>query len=144
MESLGHNQPVRATRVSLSHLTLGLQPDDAVTFKYDKPQRAPAKFNGAPDRKYKDPPSPNTTSTLPILDGLDHLRRFMTYYYSNHVSPSHIQLCPKRQMLLPGAAQMVLFDDNSYLVTRLTPAPAPLRTTTTRGWGCRSPPPASA
>lgn len=49
------------------------------------------------------------------------------YYYSTHVvAPRHAPWCRDIQVLLPAAAQMTLFDDTSWLVTRLTPSSAVL------------------
>lgn len=41
------------------------------------------------------------------------------------LAPRHAPWCREEaHALLPAAAQMALFDDNSWLVTRLTPQPA--------------------
>lgn len=55
---------------------------------------------------------------LAIINSLGHLHRFITYLYSNLVSPPHHFLYdPKKPM--PAATKMFLFDDNSYLAMRL-------------------------
>ncbi|KAJ0104341.1 hypothetical protein J7T55_011125 [Diaporthe amygdali] len=55
----------------------------------------------------------------------DRARRFAAYYYFKHVSAlDYAPWCRDPQNLLRGASRMVLFDDDSWLVTRLTPQPA--------------------
>ncbi|ROW10891.1 hypothetical protein VPNG_05313 [Cytospora leucostoma] len=135
MDSFSDHSPVLTSPISLSYLASVFQPDDVVTFKYDKSPQT--RGDGTSDCNHKDPPSSYTSSSLPTFDGpslmrrvyrlWDTLRRFTMYYYCTHVlAPSHAPWCRDAQGLLPAAAQMILFDDNSWLVTRLTPSSAML------------------
>ena len=132
MESLSDESPVLTSGTSPVNLVSVLHPDDIVIFGYDKPPQA---LDGASNCNNKNPPSPYATAFLHTIDGpgltqrvqrlWDHLRRFTTFYYSKHMSaPRRAPRYRVAQMVRPNAAQMVLFDDNSWLVTRLTPRPA--------------------
>ncbi|KAG8157213.1 hypothetical protein KVR01_012921 [Diaporthe batatas] len=114
METLAKNSLPPTMTPDGKHAS-GLKSDGLILYKYSDSQSLYQLPEISDDTKFGNAPSL-----------WDQVTRFVAYLYAKHIrAPSHTAWCRDPARLLPGATRMILFDNDGWLLTRLSPYPTP-------------------